>query len=80
MRGFARIPGALESTWPSPCGNTMKSPSLRRIGSWPIALPHAVPRAITWYSMTRCASGITLAASSRDGGASATHGVLNSKS
>ena len=80
MSGAARIPGALESTCASPCGNTIKSPSCRRIGSFPTACPQHVPRAIKWYSITRCAPGITFAAISRDGGASATQGELSSKS
>ena len=43
-------------------------------------VPQHAPRAIRWYSMTRWAPGITVAAISRDGGASATHGELSSKS
>src|SRR3954447_17655276 len=80
MSGAARIPGALESTCASPCGNTIRSPSARRIGSFPTACPQQPPRAIKWYSITRWAPGITFPAISRDGGASATQGELSSKS
>ena len=76
----ARIPGALDSTCASPCGNTIRSPSLRRIGGSPTTCPQHAPRAIRWYSITRWAPGITIAAISRDGGASATHGDVSSKS
>jgi hypothetical protein len=62
MFGSARIPGALESTWGSPLGNMMRSPSPRRTGSAPTAWPQHEPRAITWYSITRSAPGITIAA------------------
>ena len=58
----------------------MRSPSSRRIGGSPTTCPQHEPRAIRWYSITRWAPGITIAAISRDGGASATHGELSSKS
>ena len=32
MSGCPRIPGALDITWASPCGNTMMSPAWSRIG------------------------------------------------
>jgi hypothetical protein len=64
----------------SPCGNTMGSPSARWDRRLADDVPQHEPRAIRWYSITRWARGITLAAISRDGGASATHGELSSKS
>ena len=40
------MPGALDSTWASPCGNTMRSPSSRWIGGSPTTCPQHEPRAI----------------------------------
>ena len=74
------MPGVLERTCASPCGKTIMSPSRSRIGGCPTACPQHVPRAMTWYSITRCAPGMTMPAMSREGGVSATQGELSSKS
>src|SRR5262245_47418261 len=50
------------------------------MGSSSIRCPQQDPPAIKWYSMTRSAPGITVPAIAREGGASATHGEVRSKS
>lgn len=63
--------GALDMTWPSPCGTTTMSPLSRRTGAWPLTAIQPLPRATMWNSMTCSAPGSTASAISRAGGASA---------
>ena len=70
------MPGALDITWASPCGNRTMSPVATRTGVSPTTAPQHVPRVRTWYSITCSEPGITAAAISRAAGASATQLLL----
>ncbi len=75
MPGPPRMPGALEMTCASPCGNAMTSPASSRTGASSMRPPQHEPAVTTWYSMTCSMPGMRCGPTSRDGGVSATQGA-----
>ena len=73
---WPRIPGALETTCASPCGNMTTSPAPSCTDGPPGMAAQHVPAATTWYSITCSTPRNRSGAICRAGGASATQPLL----
>jgi hypothetical protein len=74
--GLPRMPGALDTTCASPCGNITTSPA-KSCTEGPPGMPaQQLPCATAWYSITCSTPRISSGAISRAGGASAAQSSL----